>query len=312
MTKLFISHASEDKKDFVRPLVNALLKHFDVWYDEFSLKAGDGLRGKIDEGLKKCDFGIVVLSPSFFNKKWTSVELDGLFALEDINRKIIIPIWHNVTESQVREYSPILVSRLAIPSSRSIERIVEDIHIAVKSSERFQEVLIPDTYKQAMNTMIKNVNGWELDQRILSKDQGVKLFEKGCSNVRDFVWNYLKVAPFNGTSKFVNCSKNPFLFHGPLGVSLEIIRNNVYVDTVRDAFIEVNLFKVTANFPMKDKAIFDSMKWFPTCINEIEIAFRQNTESEATSCEKLAKEIVKFFSDRIVTRLKERQHSSQS
>ena len=38
----FISHASEDKDDFVRPLVSALeAAGFDIWYDEFSLKVGD-------------------------------------------------------------------------------------------------------------------------------------------------------------------------------------------------------------------------------------------------------------------------------
>ena len=46
---LFISHASEDKDDFVRPLAETLqglgLK---VWYDEFSMKVGDSLRRKID------------------------------------------------------------------------------------------------------------------------------------------------------------------------------------------------------------------------------------------------------------------------
>ena len=35
---VFISHASEDKDGFVRPLAEALQKHrVEVWYDEFSL-----------------------------------------------------------------------------------------------------------------------------------------------------------------------------------------------------------------------------------------------------------------------------------
>ena len=48
---LFISHASEDKDDFVRPLANALKSlGVKVWYDEFTLKIGDSLRGSIDRG----------------------------------------------------------------------------------------------------------------------------------------------------------------------------------------------------------------------------------------------------------------------
>ena len=47
--KLFISHASEDKQDFVRPLADALAKHFEVWYDEYVLTVGDSLQKKIEE-----------------------------------------------------------------------------------------------------------------------------------------------------------------------------------------------------------------------------------------------------------------------
>jgi hypothetical protein len=40
----FISHASEDKDGFVRPLAKELSRRgFRVWYDEFSLKVGDKL-----------------------------------------------------------------------------------------------------------------------------------------------------------------------------------------------------------------------------------------------------------------------------
>jgi len=41
---LFISHASEDKVGFVKPLAVFLTRSgIKVWYDEFSLKFGDSL-----------------------------------------------------------------------------------------------------------------------------------------------------------------------------------------------------------------------------------------------------------------------------
>ena len=50
---VFISHASEDKDEIVRPLAIALRNAgLTVWYDEFELKIGDSLRQKIDKGLK--------------------------------------------------------------------------------------------------------------------------------------------------------------------------------------------------------------------------------------------------------------------
>ena len=49
---VFISHASEDKNDFVRPLAQALkASGLMPWYDETTLTVGDSLRRKIDEGL---------------------------------------------------------------------------------------------------------------------------------------------------------------------------------------------------------------------------------------------------------------------
>ncbi len=112
--KLFISHASEDKEDFVEPLAHALCDAgFEVWYDKFVLTMGDSLLRKISEGLNQADFGIVVLSKHFFTKKWPQAELDGLFSLETVERKVVLPIWKDVTEADVKAFSPILASKLA-------------------------------------------------------------------------------------------------------------------------------------------------------------------------------------------------------
>ncbi len=103
----FISHASEDKDDFVRPLVEALeASGFDIWYDEFSLKVGDSLRRSIDLGLSNSRYGIVVLSGAFFDKNWPQYELDGLVAKEMEGHKVILPIWHKVSKDEVMRYSP--------------------------------------------------------------------------------------------------------------------------------------------------------------------------------------------------------------
>jgi hypothetical protein len=47
--KLFLSHASEDKDDFVRPLAEALLESgFDVWLDEIKITLGDSILKQIE------------------------------------------------------------------------------------------------------------------------------------------------------------------------------------------------------------------------------------------------------------------------
>ena len=114
--EVFISHATEDKDDVVRPLAHALdERDIDVWYDEFELQVGDSLRRKIDQGIARSRFGIVVLSKSFFAKNWPQYELDGLVA-QDMNddRKRLLPIWHAITKEELLKQSPSLVDRVAL------------------------------------------------------------------------------------------------------------------------------------------------------------------------------------------------------
>jgi hypothetical protein len=131
---IFISHASEDKDEFVRPFATLLKENgLRVWYDEFELKIGDKLRRKIDEGLSKSHYGVVVLSNFFFEKEWTQKELDGLFAIENDGNDVILPIWHKVTKNEVLKYSPTIAGILALnTSSFSIEEIVDKIVEKVK------------------------------------------------------------------------------------------------------------------------------------------------------------------------------------
>ncbi len=125
---VFISYASEDKDSFVRPLAEELSRRgLRVWYDEFTLTVGDSLRRKIDQGLSRSRYGVVVLSPSFFAKDWPQKELDGLTAREVDGRKVILPVWHNVNKSDVLSYSPMLADRVAVPSSRGIDQVVSEL-----------------------------------------------------------------------------------------------------------------------------------------------------------------------------------------
>lgn len=83
MHDIFICHASEDKEQVARPLAGQLRSvGLSVWYDEFSLKLGDSLRESVDKGLAGSRYGLVILSPNFFAKKWPQAELNGLFAIE--------------------------------------------------------------------------------------------------------------------------------------------------------------------------------------------------------------------------------------
>src|SRR5207247_2578076 len=124
---------------------DALSKEYEkVWYAEYELTLGDSLLQKIDEGLASCDYGVVVLSKHFFEKKWPRAELDGLFARETRFRKMILPIWKDITEDEVKAYSPILAGRLAVPTTAGLPKVLEEIRLAVSQSERQRNLTAVD------------------------------------------------------------------------------------------------------------------------------------------------------------------------
>ncbi|WP_010494482.1 toll/interleukin-1 receptor domain-containing protein [Paenibacillus elgii] len=134
MYDLFISHASEDKENFVRPLALLLNRlSVRVWYDEFTLNLGDSLSRSIDKGLIDSQFGLVVLSKDFMNKKWPDYELRSLISKELAYGKVVLPIWHGIDRDDLLNFSPYLLDKLAINTSqKTIEEIALNICKIVK------------------------------------------------------------------------------------------------------------------------------------------------------------------------------------
>ena len=127
----FISHASEDKEEFVRPLANELIKlGFKVWYDEKTLRIGDSLFEEISNGIKKSNFGIVIISKHFLKK-----ELYGLISKEVFsNEKIILLIWLNIKANEVYNFSPILADKISVTvKNKEIEKVISKILSVTKS-----------------------------------------------------------------------------------------------------------------------------------------------------------------------------------
>ena len=129
MSTIFISHASEDKDIVVRPLAELLREQgYEVWYDEFSLQLGDSLRRGIDSGLKRCSYGIVVLSHNFFGKEWPQKELDALTTREASEaKKLILPVWHDISAVEVTSYSPMLADKVGVSTKVGLKIVAEKI-----------------------------------------------------------------------------------------------------------------------------------------------------------------------------------------
>lgn len=125
----FISHAWKDKEDFVNGLVSAAKEAgLDVWDDQSAIAWGDSIRQKIDDGLRRSFFGVVVLSPNFFERPWTQYELDGIVQRDLSGAGRLLPIWHRLTQDDVAAKAPSLAGRLALPTSTySTAQIVDEL-----------------------------------------------------------------------------------------------------------------------------------------------------------------------------------------
>jgi len=135
MWDVFISHASEDKNDLARPLVKLLeAEGLSVWFDEQEIVLGDSLREKIDEGLSKSKWGVVIISHHFLEKNWPQAELDTIILRTISEKNSILPVWHNISAGDIAKKSPLLAARLGIETSRGLNEVCAAIVRAIKKN----------------------------------------------------------------------------------------------------------------------------------------------------------------------------------
>ena len=176
---VFISHASEDKDSVARPLSAQLeLLGLRVWLDECQLTIGDSLRQSIDKGLSDSKFGVVILSHSFFDKKWPNMELDGLISREDGTEKVILPVWHQISASDIVKYSPILAGKIAVSTSRGLPVVAKSVLEAIENSKDhtilvqsrvvdYEEKLL----SELRSKMLTAETSWQLKRSVYELDE---------------------------------------------------------------------------------------------------------------------------------------------
>jgi hypothetical protein len=137
MWDAFVSHAGEDKDEFVEPLAKELENcGLNVWYDDFELSVGDSIPNEIQRGLHNSDYGIVVLSESFFEKSWTQEELDSLIQRDVTEKdKVILPVCYDITPKDVLSRHKLLGKRYLISGdSMSVPEIAQELYQEILKS----------------------------------------------------------------------------------------------------------------------------------------------------------------------------------
>lgn len=258
-TKLFISHASEDKAEFVEPLVAALqAAGFEVWYDKYELTMGDSLLQKISQGLRECDFGVVVLSPDFFRKKWTQAELDGLFAIESTERKVILPIWKSVTVEDVTAFSPILAGRLGVPISGGVDAVVAEIQRAVQAAERMAKFSSVENAISLFRALDDEVGGTKRAVALAGSDEGLRLVEEASANlISSLRGSFEKLATVsqNLGIKMNKDEPQQLGFTGPYSMQFSLGFHRVYTNSIQGSALCLIIYRNTDPWGQDSKKI---------------------------------------------------------
>lgn len=124
---IFISYATEDE-EFVQSLERSLrFLGFKAWFAPLTLQVGDKLLDSINAGLIASEFGLIVISPSYISKAWTSYEMDVLHRQHIEKAKRLFPLWHEIDKEDVERWNPGLSGIVALKSSEDVFSIADKI-----------------------------------------------------------------------------------------------------------------------------------------------------------------------------------------
>lgn len=130
---VFLSYARIDGSDIAGQLRGELESlGVAVWFDEVAIVPGRSQSLQMDAGLRKARSGVTVLTPAYLaGRFWTERELGVL-----LNKSTLIPVLHNVTFDDVKEYSGILPDLAGFTTQYdSIEDIAKKIAAAVLTED---------------------------------------------------------------------------------------------------------------------------------------------------------------------------------
>lgn len=123
--KVFLSYNHADR-DVARGLgAHLKLAGADVWIDDWEIRAGDSIPGKVSEGLTMYDTFVLVWSSHASRSPWVGTELDTAIQRRSTEASVrIIPVRLDQTD-----LPPLLrpLKRLDYPVPHAIEEVVREI-----------------------------------------------------------------------------------------------------------------------------------------------------------------------------------------
>lgn len=183
---VFICHASEDKLNVVRPLVEALHSN-DIlcWVDELEISWGDSVSGKINQGLEKSRHVIVVISTSFLQKNWPKKELESAFSQEMADGSTrVLPLFVGDREALVIKL-PLLSDKRSLEWSGDPGPIIKELKkLLGRPSSRVSATSPVSTIMPKLPSVPKTITDLDRDRFLQSAfDVVLKYFQTGVEQI---------------------------------------------------------------------------------------------------------------------------------
>lgn len=129
--KVFLSYSWNDKEKATL-IANRLIESgIDVWLDEWSIKVGDSLVSRINEGVKNSTHMIILVSNNYLKSKWGHKELQSALIKEAEQKKtFIIPV---VIDDMAKNNIPLVLSdRIFLDMTQDIETALSSLIRSLK------------------------------------------------------------------------------------------------------------------------------------------------------------------------------------
>lgn len=246
-TKLMLSYAHEDV-GFARALRDDLARDYEVWFDENKLRVGDSLFEQISRGLGTCDFGIVVLSPSYIGKTWTTRELSGMMAVEEHTKKMLLPVWKDIDRAAVAKFSPIMADRVAARASEGVPAVAACLRSAIDTAMRAVALAARSPSRERLAALGRDLQANADSDARLRTTEGVERVKDAFEGLLDQLEAALKSVESAGLKFTIKRRKGSLAAHTRARLTLNVVFVSQYMNSAVDAPMRVAVFQRSNEF----------------------------------------------------------------
>jgi hypothetical protein len=178
---VFLSYASEDYENYVKPFAEELQKqNFTYWLDKEDVKCGDSIIDEMGKGIQSVHYFIAFISKNFKKDRMCAAEL-RLALKREFDRKPLKVIPILIGETDLLEMHPFLVEKHCIKWDNNIRGLVEKVMDQSQPSftkkERYESADKANSYSEFSCKISSDILHWCLEK--IFRDQYESGAERG-------------------------------------------------------------------------------------------------------------------------------------